>query len=85
MIFIQKEKIKQPYEFDHSILDEIKSKLNFSDEVFTNIMNLPKKSYRDFATYKKLFERLKPLFFIMYKMDMVPKSFYLKFTRTYND
>ena len=40
----------------------------------------PKKTYKDFKTYKKTFERLKPLFWILMKMDLVPKSFYQKYT-----
>jgi hypothetical protein len=48
-------------------------------------MNLPKRSYRDFTTYKQTFERMRPLFWAMYKLDMVPKSFYMKYTKRYED
>lgn len=77
------EKIKKPEIFDQKILSEIKVRLNFSDLEFKNIMNSSKKSYKNYKTYKKLFEILKPLFWIMYKLQLVPKSFYSKFTRKY--
>lgn len=77
------EKIKRPEIFDPQILLEIKKRLNFSDYEFENIMNSPKKSYKDYKTYKKLFEILKPIFWIMYKLQLVPKTFYSKFTRKY--
>jgi len=43
-------------------------------------MNLPKKSYKDYKTYKQTFERLRPFFWLMYKLELVPKSFYMKYT-----
>jgi N-acetyl sugar amidotransferase len=78
-------KLREPKPFDMGILEEVKKRLGFTDEEFDRIMALPKKSYRDFKTYKKRFERMRPLFWIMYKLDMIPKSFYLKYTRTYDD
>jgi hypothetical protein len=43
-------------------------------------MNLPKRTYREFRTYKTTFEKLRPLFYLLYRMNRVPKSFYLKYT-----
>ena len=34
---------------------------------------------RDYPTYKRRFERLRPFFWLLYKLDRVPKSFYVKF------
>ena len=75
--------IQKPKPFDPGILEEVKKRLGFSDEEFERIMNLPAKSYRDYKTYKQRFERLRWLFWMMYKLDLVPKSFYLKYTRKY--
>jgi len=69
----------KPSEFNLEVLEEFKQRLGLTDEEFEIGMNAPKKSYRDYKTYKKTFERLKPLFWIMYKLDLVPKSFYLKY------
>lgn len=37
------------------------------------------RSWRDFKTYKKSFEFLRPLFFILSKLNRVPPSFYSKY------
>jgi len=66
-------------ETDQDLLNEILEAIKFTDEQFYNIMKLPTKSYRDFKTYKKTFEKMKPFFWMMYKMDFMPKSFYLKY------
>lgn len=76
-------KIQEPKPFDMGILEEVKKRLNFTDGEFERIMNLPLKSYRDYKTYKQTFERFRLLFWVMYKMDLVPKSFYMKYTSKY--
>lgn len=62
------------------LLDLVKKRLDFTDEEFERVMTLPKHTYRDYPTYKRTFERLKPFFWALYKLDRVPKSFYVKFT-----
>lgn len=39
-----------------------------------------RKTYRDYKTYKKRFERLRPLFYLMVKTHLIPLSFYIKYT-----
>jgi hypothetical protein len=46
-----------------------------------DIIDLPKKNSKDYQTYNRTFKRLRPFFYLMYKMERVPKSFYLKYTR----
>lgn len=77
--------IQEPKTFDESILEEVKKRLGFSDEEFEKIMSLAKKTYRDYKTYKETFEKMKPLFWLMYRLDLVPKSFYVKYTQRYNE
>lgn len=79
------ERVATEKTFDPSILDEVKKRLGFTDDGFEAVMARPRKTYRDYRTYKELFERLRPLFWAMYKLDLVPKSFYLKYTRKYED
>lgn len=74
------ELIAQPQPYDPELVEMVKKRLGFSDEEFEAIMNLPKKTYRDFKTYKQTFERLRWLFWALYKLDRVPKSFYMKYT-----
>ena len=77
--------IAKPHSFDPGILDEVKKRLEFSYAEFEAAMALPGKSYRDYRTYRQTFECMKPIFWAMYKLDLVPKSFYLKYTRKYDD
>lgn len=79
------EELGKPKTFDPALLEELKKRLNLTDGEFNAIMEQPNKSYRDYKTYKQTFERMRPLFWAMYKLDLVPKSFYLKFTRKYED
>lgn len=65
---------------EEGVLDLVKKRLDFTDEAFERVMTLPKKTYKDFKTYKQLFERLRPFFYIMAKLELVPKSFYEKYT-----
>ena len=62
------------------IVELVKKRLGYSDQEFEQLMNAPKKTYRDFKTYKRTFERLRWFFWAMYKLDLVPKTFYLKYT-----
>lgn len=73
------ELIAQPQEFDPELITMVKKRLGFSDEEFEALMNLPKKTYRDYPNYKKTFERMRPFWWLMYKLNRVPKSFYMKF------
>jgi len=61
------------------LLEYFKKRLSLTDEKFQDIMNKPPKSWYEFPTYKKRFERLRPLFFALAKANLVPMSFYLKY------
>ncbi len=39
-----------------------------------------RKTYKDFKTYKRRFEILRPVFYLMVKASLVPLSFYIKYT-----
>jgi hypothetical protein len=39
----------------------------------------PTRTWREFRTYKRRFELLRPLFYILMKSGMVPHSFFLKY------
>jgi N-acetyl sugar amidotransferase len=63
------------------VVDLVKKRLHFTDEEFESVMEAPPRTYADYQTYKQTFERLRLLFWILYKTDRVPRSFYMKFTR----
>jgi N-acetyl sugar amidotransferase len=62
------------------VVDLAKKRLGFTDLEFEAMMNGPRRNYTQYRTYKRTFERLRPLFWLLYKADRVPKSFYTKFT-----
>lgn len=70
---------RSPY-VEEGLLDYFKERLNLTDAQFDYFMKLPNKSYKDYPTYKPLFEKLRPLFYLLAKFNLVPMSFYLKYT-----
>jgi len=72
--------MKEPPHIETGLVDFLKKRLGFSDEEFENYMTMPKKTYKDYITYKKTFEKMRPFFWLMYKLDLIPKSFYIKYT-----
>lgn len=56
-----------------------RERLDISQNDFDQIMNQEGKSSNEFKTYKKLFELLKPFFWILAKKNLVTMSFYVKY------
>ena len=54
-------------------------RLGLSEASFEEIMNGPQLNWQDFPTYKKIFEALKPLFYVLAKAQIVTYSFYVKY------
>lgn len=72
--------MQEPPHIEEDLVEYVKKRLGFSNSEFDRLMTLPKKTYKDYKTYKKTFERLRPFFWLMYKLELVPKSFYMKYT-----
>ena len=70
---------KEP-ECSEDIIEEIKTRLNLTNEEFDKLLNLPNKKHTDYLTYHNTFKKMRPFFWILYKMDLIPKSFYIKYT-----
>lgn len=64
---------------EEGLVEYIKKRMNFSDDEFEKVMNAKPKFWYEYPTYKKRFERMRPLFEILYKSNLVPKSFYMKY------
>ena len=75
------EEVQKKIPYDDEIVIEVKKRLNLSDEEFQKILRLPKKTFKDYETYHETFKRLRPFFWLMYKFDLIPKSFYIKYTK----
>lgn len=55
-------------------------RIGLTPQQYTTVMHGERKTYKQFNTYKKRFERLRPLFYLLMKAGLVPLSFYLKYT-----
>ncbi len=73
------ELISRPQKYDKELVDMVLKRLGFTQNEFDQLIKLPKKTYRDFTNYKKTFEWMRLFWWLMYKLDRVPKSFYIKF------
>jgi hypothetical protein len=71
---------KKPPHMEDGLIQYFMKRMGFSEDEFLRLLRQPNKSYRDYPTYKKRFERLRPFFFVLAKANLVPMSFYLKYT-----
>lgn len=69
----------EPY-IEEGLLEYFKERLELTDDDLDKIVSSPNKRYTDYKTYKKYFRMLRPLFYILAKKNLVPMSFYLKYT-----
>lgn len=69
-----------PIESDKELIEYFKKRLSLPEEEYRRIMSGQKKTFKDFKTYKKRFETLRPLFYLLAKAHLVPMSFYIKYT-----
>jgi hypothetical protein len=70
---------RQPTVPDPELIAYVKKRLALSDQDYENIMHGPKRSFRDFHTYKRRFELLRPMFAVLAQAKLVPMSFYIKY------
>ena len=70
----------QPITGTKELEEYFMKRIGITNEEYIAIMQGIKKTYKDFKTYKKRFETLRPLFYLMLKAQLIPLSFYLKYT-----
>jgi N-acetyl sugar amidotransferase len=68
-----------PPTVEEELVQYFKRRLKFTDAEYESVMQAPPRSWKEFPTYKSRFERLRPLFGVLAKADLVPMSFYLKY------
>jgi N-acetyl sugar amidotransferase len=68
-----------PPTIEPELIGYFKKRMDLTDDEYIETMQSPPKSWFEFPTYKKRFERLRPLFYILAKNNLVPMSFYLKY------
>lgn len=71
--------IETPRMHDPALVAMVKKRLGFSDDEFEQLMTMPRHTHREFETYEATFKRLRWFFWLMYRLDRIPKSFYIKF------
>lgn len=64
---------------ERDLVEYFKKRLQISDADYERSMAAPPRSWHEFPTYKARFERLRPLFSVLAKANLVPMSFYLKY------
>ena len=69
--------------YNDEIINYFKERLNITDSEYDKVMNSNPHYWYEFKTYKKTFERLRILFKILEKNNLVPTSFYLKYCFPY--
>ena len=69
---------KKPF-VEPELLEYFKKRLGLTDKEYFEIMQRNPKYWYEFPTYKKIFENLRPLFFVLMKYNLVPRSFYMKY------
>ena len=69
--------------YNDEIINYFTERLNFTIEEYKKIMLERPHYWYEFKTYKKTFERLRPLFKLLEINNLVPTSFYLKYCFPY--
>ena len=69
----------EPPHIEEELVRYFQKRLGLSANEYASIMAEEPKSWRMYPTYKKRFERMRPLFRILAKANLVPHSFYLKY------
>jgi N-acetyl sugar amidotransferase len=72
--------IRAPIIYDPELVAMVKKRLGYSDSEFEALMEQPIRTYREFRTYKKTFERMRPIFWALAKAERIPHSFYMRYT-----
>ncbi|WP_413581365.1 N-acetyl sugar amidotransferase [Bdellovibrio sp. HCB288] len=73
-------RLSEPPAFDKDLFEMVLRRYNYDQVEFERLMLLPKKTYKEFKTYKPMFEKLRPFFYLMAKANLIPWSFYIKYT-----
>jgi hypothetical protein len=72
--------LEEPLHADPQTVQMIQKRLGFNDRELEELVAAPHKTFRDYKTYKKTFETLRPFFYVLQKFDLISRSFYVKYT-----
>lgn len=69
----------EPPHVEEELVAYFQKRLGLSENEYKSIMAAPPRSWHEFPTYKKRFERFRPLFRLLADANLVTRSFYLKY------
>ena len=70
---------KSPPVIEDGLVQYFQKRIGLTSEEYQHVMSSTPKFWWEYPTYKKRFERLRPLFAFLAKANLVPMSFYLKY------
>ena len=70
----------QPIENTSELNEYFLKRTGLTESEYSTVMKGERRTYKDYRTYKKRFERLRPFFFLLTRTHLVPYSFYIKYT-----
>lgn len=72
-------KYNEPPHIEEELVTYFQKRLGLSENEYASIMAAPPRAWHEFPTYKKRFERMRPVFKVLADANLVPRSFYLKY------
>ncbi len=69
----------EPPHIEDELVAYFQKRLGLSENEYASIMAQPPRDWHEFPTYKKRFERMRPVFKVLADANLVPRSFYLKY------
>lgn len=70
----------QPVGETKELVEYFCKRIGIDPPKYAAVMKGERKTYKQFRTYKKRFEALRPFFYLLLKADLIPLGFYLKYT-----
>ena len=69
----------EPPFIEEEPVEYFQKRLGISENEYARIMAEPPRDWHEFPTYKKRFERMRPVFKVLADANLVPRLFYLKY------
>jgi N-acetyl sugar amidotransferase len=71
--------LAQPPVVEEGLVEYMQKRMRVTPQEYADIMARPVQTFMDYPTYKKDFERLRPLFWVLLRAGLIPESFYIKY------
>jgi hypothetical protein len=72
-------KYNEAPQIEEELVTYFQKRLGLSENQYASIMAETPRDWYEFPTYKKRFERMRPLFKVLADANLVPRSFYMKY------